>query len=87
MQERFPEFLGVSEPQMVDHLDDAELRIDPDVFGPRTASAVRLLAAHTLALTPFGQSAKLVGSTGTTVYGVELKQMRLECSIGWRVVL
>ncbi len=67
------EFRAASDDLIELHLEQATLEVASDVFGTFTEKAIRLKAAHSLAMTPFGRSARLVADDGTTVYSTELK--------------
>ncbi len=74
---RFPEFeeAGVTISVV---LDEAVRRTDGDIFGNKTDDAVMYRAAHLLAISPFGQNARMVAKDGTTIYGNELEKLILE---------
>jgi hypothetical protein len=57
---------------------DAANRIDPAQFLETTDLAIELMAAHMLAISPFGRSQKLVNEKGETVYLTELNMLRKE---------
>ncbi len=65
----FPEFADGSAPQLAliqAKLDEAELQIDVHVWGTRTNLGHGYLTAHLLAMSPMGNTAKLVKNDSTT---------------------
>ena len=90
--ERFPEFskTNVSNPSLVqDMLDDAALVIDPSTWGPLAGQGHGYLAAHMLALSPFGQQARLVldGKAGdSTTYQKHYERLMRLVGSGYRVL-
>lgn len=82
----FPEFGEASDSLVQAKLDEATLALDARVFGVRFDEAVRYRAAHTLALSPFGQNARLVAKDGSTTYGTHLDAVTRSCAGGPWVV-
>lgn len=82
---KFPEFANATQALVQKHLDDALLEIDPAVWGPKADAGQGFLAAHTLALSPFGQGVRLVQKDGTTTYNVHYKRLQRQVSSGGRV--
>lgn len=70
------EFRSASDDLIGLHLASATLKVAPDVYGEFTEDAIRLKAAHSLAMTPFGQSARLVAEDGSTIYEKQLATIR-----------
>lgn len=78
-------------------LDAAALQIDTAIWGayatlPTSTSTMtkaddgqRYLAAHKLALSPFGQAARLVAKDGGTTYLTHYKKLQRQVSSGHRV--
>lgn len=56
---RFPEFAGTSDPRVQAALDQAARRVDTRLHGDRSDDALGCLAAHLLAVSPFGRPAAL----------------------------
>ena len=83
---RLPEFSLVPDGMVLAALDDAASETDVAIWNAlHYESAVRWLAAHKLALSPFGKSAKLSTDTNTTTYETHLRTLRdLNCT-GFRV--
>jgi hypothetical protein len=78
----FPEFEGASDSLVQAKLDEAALALDERVFGARFDEAVRYLAAHRLALSPFGQTARMVAKDGSTTYGETYAGVQRACAGG-----
>lgn len=77
-----PEFTDASVAQVSAELAAAALVWDPaglgnlnPVWGNLLDQGVRFLAAHRLALSPWGQAARLVAKDGTTTYETHLKKL------------
>lgn len=84
---RFPEFNGADLSLIDAMLNDAAFEIDPGVFGAVAGSAHGYLTAHKLALSPFGQGARLeIPKDGKTTYQTHLKQLVQKVSSGFRVL-
>lgn len=65
-------------------LADAEAQINPDAYGDQTDTAIGLLAAHMLTLTPFGKFAVLDPkdqADGSSTYQRELNEIIRELPI------
>ncbi len=78
----YPEF-GESSPALVAaKLAEAELQVDAAVCGAQTDIMHGLTTAHLLALSPFGQNARMVSKEGTTTYGERLVVMQRRVSGG-----
>lgn len=87
---QFPEFADTSQAQVNAILAAALLEIDTDVWGTKADQGQAYLAAHKLALSPFGNSAQLVAagqSAGyeATVYGQHYLALVRQVSSGFRV--
>ena len=66
---RFPEFAETDDAMVQAKLDEVAVALDDRVFGARIDEAVAYLVAHRLALSPFGQNARMVAKDGSTTYG------------------
>lgn len=76
---RYPEFKGAEEEfqGLVDAcLAEAELAVS-DQWLTKRDQVVGLEAAHRLAITPFGRTAKLSSALGKSTYGEQLCKMRI----------
>lgn len=81
--DRFPEFKPAYDntPAMVQNaIDQAHRRTPADIWGDREDDAQGWLAAHLLAISPFGREASLVNQDGSTSYGRQ--RQRLEYEVG-----
>lgn len=78
-----PEFVRAPAESLASALAEAVLEVDAEVWGDLTDIGVSLLAAHKLAISPFGQMAKLVAKDGSTTYGVQfhLKEAQVSCGL------
>lgn len=82
----FPELNAASDTLVQAKLDEAALALDERVFGARFDEAVRYSAAHRLALSPFGQNARMVAKDGSTTYGMQFDNVCRACAGGgWAV--
>lgn len=81
---QFPEFANSGDPLLQAHLDAALLEIGP-VWGALADQGQMYLAAHKLALSPYGQNAKMVAKDGTTTYQVHYQRLVGIVSSGYRV--
>jgi hypothetical protein len=79
----FPEF-SATDVNLVDaKLAEAAAEIDQDVWGDRATAGHGYLAAHLLAMSPFGNAAKLVDKSSTT-YEVHYKRLVRTVTAGIR---
>lgn len=82
---QFPEFTRVDVAQIQAHLDAADLEIDRIVWGAKADQGQAYLAAHKLALSPFGNNARLVTSSQSTTYCVHYDRLVRQVGSGYRV--
>lgn len=81
----YPEF--VRAPDVVDveaTLAKAVLNVDAEVWGDKTDEGIELTLAHMLALSPFGQMAKLLSEKGQSTYGIQLQTLKEQVSCALR---
>jgi hypothetical protein len=85
--EQFPEFDECGVVFLQAYLDDAEENIDRTVWGESKGDiGQKYLAAHNIALSPFGQQARLVAKGAkTTTYWSHYERMRNQVASGFRV--
>ena len=79
----FPEFVDTTSPTdalVQQKLDEAWRRTPPDVWGEQARDGQSYLAAHLLAISPFGRAAVIVQKDGSSTYGAE--RARLEAELG-----
>lgn len=65
---QFPEFASVDDPMVQAWLDAAALEIDQVVWGEKAPQGHMYLAAHKMALSPYGQAARLAKNATDTTY-------------------
>lgn len=86
--EQFPEFVNTNTAQpalILRMLAAALLEIDSEVWGLKADQGQMYLAAHKLALSPFGNNAELKAGTGITSYQVHYDKLVRQVSHGYRV--
>ncbi len=88
---QFPEFRDTAEAQVNAVLAAAELEIDREVWDAKGDQGQMYLAAHKLALSPYGNAAQMVlkkpgeGAHGETVYGSHYDSLVKQVGSGFRV--
>ncbi len=82
---RFPEFADTDMSLVNATLNDAALEIDVRVWGPIAATGQGYLTAHRLALSPFGQAARLIATDGKTTYDTFFQKLVRKVSSGFRL--
>ncbi len=82
----FPEFRPAEKALIDVMIAKAVLQVDAGVWGPKADLGVELLTAHLLAISPFGQNARMVSKTGTTTYQTRFKEMVKQVTPGFRVI-
>lgn len=82
---KYPDFEPASKTMIDEALADAVKNVDPEIFGEKTDQAVALLAAHYLALQPFGKQARLREKDGSTTYGTQFFKLARSMTPGFRV--
>jgi hypothetical protein len=86
-----PEFTRTAEAQVEKFLELAALEVDAEVWGAKTDLGIYYLAAHNLALSPYGNKSQMVadppgpGPHGNTHYGVKYDSLVMQVSSGFRV--
>lgn len=87
---RFPELVDAADALVESKIAQASRSIDPKVWGALVDDGVAYLAAHLLALSPFGTNAGLRlggGANQKTVYGDTLEAMQRRVGTAFRTVL
>ncbi len=79
---QFPEFAAAPDTLVQAFLDAAELQIDADVWLTLTDQGHGFLTAHKLALSPYGQAARL-SKKGETTYYQHYQELRNSVTGGW----
>lgn len=82
---QFPEFRNTDLDLVQAMLNAALLEIDASVWRAKADQGQGYLAAHKLALSPFGQNARMVAKDGTTTYMVHYDALRGQVASGFRV--
>ncbi len=85
-QTRFPEFKATDTSLVAATLNDAALMIDAQVWGNLAGQGHGYLTAHRLALSPFGQQARMVQKDGTTTYQKHYERLVGIVGSGFRVL-
>jgi len=85
----YPEFADTPTAQITAAIESAAGRLDSRIYGTEYDQAVKLQACHLLAVSPFGQQARLVSETGDTTYQTSLNRLTRQRAggpfvIGWR---
>ena len=86
---RFPEFKEAAKSgtdMLSAALNDAALLIDPAVWGTLAGQGHGFLTAKRLALSPFGQQARMVAKDGSTTYGKHYDELVQIVGSGFRVL-
>lgn len=81
---RFPEFFRAPDGLVQAAIDEAALEVDADVWGDKADTGIGLLAAHKLAVSPFGQAARLASEQGESTYGRLYRELRDAVACGLR---
>jgi hypothetical protein len=67
-------------------LAEATRGVDPQIWDTKADDGIRWYTAHLLAISPFGQQARLVSEAGESTYGKRWRELSLEVSSGFRVI-
>lgn len=81
---RYPAFAGTDPVEAQSKIDAAVRNLPAATWGALFEDGVYLETARTLALSPTGNSAKLVNKDGSTVYDKDLDRMRADVAGGDR---
>lgn len=81
---RFPEFEGTPVTLIEQCISEAYLELDPSVWNAALDTGAKYLAAHKIALSPFGIQAKLVSKMGDTTYNQHFQQLVKKVAFGFR---
>lgn len=74
---RFPEFRQAGQ-MIVYAIREAAREVNARVYGCKRGMAIAYLAAHKLALSPYGRGQRLVKDDNTTTYWGEFERIRRE---------
>ena len=83
---RFPEFKNATDALIDATLAEAALEIDVEVWADRYDAGHGFLTAHKLALSPFGQTARMVSAQGNTTYQKHFEDGVRQVTNGFRVL-
>lgn len=81
-REQFPEFKNLGDSMVQAFLDAAALEVDADVWGTKEDQGIGYLAAHKMALSPYGQTARLGGKDSST-YKAHYEDLVRQVGCGW----
>lgn len=90
MKSKHREFADLDDSVVQDALDDALSEIDVNVWGDHADRGQRMLAAHILAMSPFGATAGLRAGNGanqTSIYWSQYEDLRQRVGTAYRLVL
>ena len=82
---RFPEFEPASKGMIDEAIAEAARNVVGGVWREKNDDGVRWLAAHLLAISPFGQQARLISKDGSTTYGKRFAELVRSVTPGFRV--
>jgi len=77
-------FTATSDDLIQECLDEAAALINATTWGTFRDIGIKCLAAHLLAVEPFGEPARLVGDLNSTIYGREFKRYQKIATFGFR---
>lgn len=83
--EGYPEFQNAGSTLVESKLGEAALSINATVWGSKADQGHGLLTAHLLALSPYGQNARLSGPDGSSTWGDHFERLRWQVGCGLRV--
>ena len=78
----FPEYGETPGPVIQAHLDLTIVEFDPLIWRHLLEKAHGFLTAHSLAMSPYGQAARLNAKDGKTTYLAEYERLRLAACCG-----
>ncbi len=82
---QFPEFRSVPDPLLTATLAASALEHSAEVWGTLLDQGIAYLAAHKLALSPYGNTAKLAGANGSSTYYSHWGDLVRKVAQGYRV--
>lgn len=82
---QFPEFTNSSVALVEAMLSAALLEIDADIWGDKATQGQWYLAAHKMALSPYGNNAEMKDNRGLTTYWVHYTALVRQVASGYRV--
>ena len=82
----YPEFEGIPQKMITAKIAMATLQVNSSVWGSKATDAIKVLAAHFLALSPLGEQSKLKHENRGTIYGDTFNMMKRQVTSGFRVI-
>lgn len=82
---RFREFEPAPRAMVEESIEEATRNVDSSVWRDKTQDGIRWKTAHLLAISPFGQQARLVSNDGSTTYGKHFEALARSVTPGFRV--
>ena len=79
----FPEFGDTGADLLAEHLANAATHVPEDTWQHRQREGHAYLAAHLLAISPYGQNARLASAEGESTYGRRYEALRIEVAASW----
>jgi len=83
---RFPEFEEASRTLVEAKIAEADLLHDDAVWGAQADLGRGYKTAELLALSPWGQNARMVNKDGSTTYGTVWEELQSRVAFGFRVI-
>lgn len=81
---RFPEFNNTDSDLVQSALDEALLQVNATVFDSKRDLGIQYLAAHILAVSPFGEPARLSDDSQSTIYYRRFQKLVNQVTVGLR---
>ncbi len=81
-----PEFVNVPDVSITGMLAEAALEVNAQVWGVHADAGIHYLAAHKLALSPYGTGTRLRAADGSTTYWTHYEKLRRQVASGYRVI-
>jgi len=82
---RFPEFEPASKSMIEEAIAEATRGVDAGVWREKADDGIKWRTAHLLAISPFGQQARLMSKDGSTTYGKQFDALVRSVTPGFRV--
>ena len=80
---RFPEFQSLPDATVQDAINRGAAQSDSTIFGDLVDESTGYLAAHFLALSPYGQQSRLSNATESTTYMLHWRRLATKKAAGW----
>ena len=79
----FPEFARAADSQVEAFLARALVSVPATTWGVYQDEGQMYLAAHLLALSPYGQNSRLESDDKQTTYGLRYRELQVEVAAAW----